>query len=519
VAVETGSDAIVAILAALRAGKIFVALDPALPEARIRYILSDTRAALAITNRRNLTWAGSLGFQPDRTVLLEEPEYDGAFPPEAAPEAPAWILYTSGSTGQPKGVVQTHRNVLEYIRIYTTVLGLGPQDRLALLFSHAVNAGAHEIFSALLNGASLHFWHLRQWGVEGLGGWLAEEGITAYCSVPTVFRRFVDALEGGEEFPALRWVKLVGEPVYRNDVVRFRRHFPRSCTLINRLGMSETGTLCWHFIDHEDPVDGELTPVGRPVENHEIQLLDEAGREVPSGEVGEIVVRSPYLSPGYWNRGPAGDVLRTGDLGRLRPDGLLVHVGRKDAQVKVRGYRVELVEVEAALAEAAEVGRAVVVARPDPSGETRLVAYIVPRRWPGPAAGVLRAHLAERLPEYMIPWRFVVLEALLAAPNGKVDLRALPPPSPARPHLGTPFVTPRGDVEEKLAAIWREVLGLDAVGVADNFFELGGDSLLATQMITRTRHLLHADIPIHCVFETPTIADLARRLSATRLHG
>jgi len=333
-----------------------------------------------------------------------------------------WILYTSGSTGQPTGVVQNHRNVLHFMMNHTNGLHICSEDRLALLHSCSVNAANHDIFTALLNGASLHPLDIKEEGVADLANWLIGQEIT-YCHVvPTLFRHLVDTLTGAERFPKLRLIRLGAEPARARDVELYKQHFSRGCILVNRLGHSETGTLLWYFIDRETRIDGPTVPVGYGVEDNEILLLDEAGVEVGLNGIGEIAVRSRYLSPGYWRRpdltraafqpDPEGGDERlywTGDLGRMLPDGCLVHVGRKDSQVRIRGHRIELDEIEIALLDLDAINEAVVVAAEDRSGDQRLVAYIVPRGRPAPTVTTLRSALAERLPDYMIPSAFVTL--------------------------------------------------------------------------------------------------------------
>jgi len=342
-----------------------------------------------------------------------------------APGTQTWILYTSGSTGEPKGVSQTHRNLLHYVMNYTNGLMIGHRDRLSLLFSCAVNGGAHDIFTALLTGASLHVFDIREQGIAPMAAWIEKEGVTVYCSVPTVLRHFTDQLTGNERLDSVRAIKLIGEPVYRRDFEAYRRHFPDKCVFFNRLGSTETGSVRWLVLDKETRFDGVNVPVGYAVPGNEVLLLEEEGwGEVPAGEVGEIAVKSRYLSPGYWKRPeltarafrevPGGDgerVFRTGDIGRMVDGNCLVHLGRKDFQVKIRGHRVETGKVEAALAQVEGVRDAVVVGREVRPEELRLVAYLVSDGRKLPTVTALRRALLARLPEYMVPSFFVQVEA------------------------------------------------------------------------------------------------------------
>ncbi|MGH8059782.1 MAG: non-ribosomal peptide synthetase, partial [Candidatus Entotheonellia bacterium] len=295
-------------------------------------------------------------------------------------------------------------------------------------------------------------------------------------------------------------------------------------------GITEAGTLRHYFIAKQGPLPEDLVPVGYPVEDVEVLLLDPQGRDVGFHQIGEIAVKSRYLSPGYWKRpdltrakflsGPGGGderVYLTGDLGRMLPDGCLILLGREDFQVKVRGQRVEIGEIERALLALQGIGEAVVVARDERPDEPVLVAYLVPSERPAPTVTALRRQLAAKLPAYMVPSAFVLLEAMPLAPNGKLDRRAMPAPSRARPPLETPFVAPQSPVEEMLARIWAEVLSLDEVGIFDHFLELGGHSLLATQVVSRVLSRFHVDLPLRSLFESPTVAAMALVIARSQL--
>jgi acyl-coenzyme A synthetase/AMP-(fatty) acid ligase len=416
------------------------------------------------------------------------------------PDAIAYILYSSGTTGEPKGIFQNHRNVLHKVMNYTNTSHLATEERLSLLVSLGFSAAVPNVFAALLNGAALFPFSLKEGGLANLSKRLIEERITIYQSVTSVFRNFVDTLSGAEEFPELRLIDLFGDPVLPGDIERYKKYFSVHCLLRNRMASTELGDALQYFVSKETPIKGGVVPVGHPVQDKEILLLDEAGRDVGFNQLGEIVVRSRYLALGYWGkpeltratflsdpRGGNGRIYRTGDLGYKLPDGCLVHVGRNDFQVKVRGYRFEVSEIERLLLNLTAVKAAVVVAREDQDdpGEQRLVAYLVPDNCPAPSVSELRDFLKDKLPDYMVPSAFVFLDRLPLTHNGKIDRKALPVPDQCRPELEEIYVAPRTPVEEMIAEIWAEVLKLDRVGVHDNFFDLGGHSLLATQIISK----------------------------------
>ncbi len=345
--------------------------------------------------------------------------------------------------------------------------------------------------------------------------------MTIYHSVPTVFRQFAETLTDQDEFPDLRVLRLGGEPVYKRELDLFKKYFSQDCILVNRLGSSETGSLRLYFIDKDTQASGNLVPVGYPVLDNEILFLDDAGKPIAADE-GEIAVRTRYVSPGYWGRSDLTDaaflpdptdsekrIYRTGDLGRLLPNGCLLHLGRKDFFVKIRGYRIDIDEIEAALLEFPGIKEAVVVARNNNSGNEQLVAYSVATMRPGPDVSALRTFLREKLPEYMIPAAFVTLEAMPLTATRKIDRKALPEPSHCRPQLANEYVAPKTTIERELAQIWADVLSIDEVGIHDDFFALGGHSLAAFRVIARVVSVFQFQLPIHALFNSPTVAAMA----------
>jgi acyl-coenzyme A synthetase/AMP-(fatty) acid ligase len=375
---------------------------------------------------------------------------------------------------------------------------------------------------AVYCGATCYPLNIREDGLDGLANLLIQEKITVLNLYVTAFRHFVDTLTGAEKFPNLRLIRLGAEPVYKRDVELYRRHFSPDCLLANLLGTTETGLICEYFVNRETQIDGSLVPVGYPVPDKQVLLLDEHGKEIEPDQVGEIAVKSRYLSDGYWRKpeltqakflpdSKGGDerIYLTGDLGCMLPDGRFIHMGRRDFQVQIRGYRVEVAEIEMALVNLDAIKEAVVVAREDSRDDQRLVAYLVPVEGLSFTVSTLRRALAEVLPDYMIPSAFVTMDALPLTSSGKVNRLALPEPGTARPELGIPFAAPRTPVEDTLARIWSDVLGLDEVGIYDDFFALGGNSLLATQIISRVINTFQVRVPLIALFQSPTIADMA----------
>jgi amino acid adenylation domain-containing protein len=525
---EQGIPVVVAVLAILKAGKTYVPLDPAYPHARLVELLEDAQAGLILTNSRHLTRAEELASEASLAVVnadaIDPASSGDNLDVRVAPDAIAYMLYTSGSTGRPKGVVQKHRNLLHFVRTYTNSLGITPQDRIGWLHSITFSASNMNVYPALLNGAAVYPHDVKERGVDGLAELLMRERITICQCVPTVFRHFLSGLTGEERFPDLRVFELGGEPVYRRDVELFRRRVGSHCVLVNRLAFTEASVAAQYFISAETELPGSAVPVGRPADGMEILVLGEDGREAGPEEVGEITLRSRHLSPGYWRRpdlttkafpsssnGNGIRTYRTGDLGRLRADGLLEYAGRKDFRVKVRGYTIEVAEVEAALLEIGGVKSAVVMAREDQRGDQRLVAYLVPAGTP-PIIAELRTRLGERLPDFMVPSAFMVLDTFPLTSTGKLDRLALPAPDPAQVEASNGYAAPRTTVEGKVAAIWAEVFGLDRVGIHDDFFALGGHSLLAGQIAARLRRVYSVDLSLGALFDAPTVAELCVQL-------
>ena len=514
-------SSIVAGMGVLKTGGFYVPLAPSHPRARNNYILTETEAALILTDRNHLALATELAQTNYQIINIDE--LDPGLSTEnlglpISPDAFAYIAYTSGSTGEPKGVVNTHCRVIHGIG-HDKRFKLGPADRFTNVGSSESNA-----FYALLSGAGSFPWYVKEEGLAHLADWLVQEEITVYRSGPRVFREFVSTLTGKEEFPKLRAINLAGEPMRRDDVEVYKKHFSSDCLLINTLGTREVGPFRVYVIGKETEIIGEIVPVGYAMPDKEVLLLDNDGQKVGFNQVGEIAVRSRYLSMGYWRRPDltkakflpdteSGDrrIYLTGDLGRMSLDGCLRHLGRKDFQIKIRSLRVDVSEVEKALANHPGVKEAIVTSRQDPSGDAQLVAYFVPSSHLAPTVSGLRNFLQGKLPDYMIPSAFIKLDAipLTSTGSGKVNRRALPDPGKERPNLDTPYVAPRTPVEEEVAKIWTEILALNLVGIHDNFLELGGHSLAATRVVSHVLKTFQVEIPLRSLFEAPTVAEMA----------
>lgn len=430
---ENDAPLVIAMVGALKTGHPCAVLDPSDPPARTKQTLAMLEPELIVTNRRNLSLACELQPESSRIVDIDNvsPELpDGNLNRAIAPTATALIIYTSGSTGQPKGVIVPHRTELQRTMTYANCLHICPTDRLALLASLTSAHGIMTTWRALLVGASIHLFDARTSGVHTLAQWLLQQRITfLQVGVPT-FRHFVETLKGDESFPSVRILRLSSDQARSRDIESYRRHFGPECIFVHGLASTETGTATFYFLDKARSIADGPVPLGFPLDDIEILLWDDNGKEVGIGEVGTITVKNYYGSVGYWRNpeltkakyltDPASNeaLFLTGDLGRWSDQGL-VYCGRKDARVKIRGFSVDTKEIESVLLEHAAVKDAIVTGVEDPTGERRLVAYVVPRDSTATAVA-LRRFLNERLPVQLIPAAFVMMDALPLNSAGKV---------------------------------------------------------------------------------------------------
>jgi amino acid adenylation domain-containing protein len=506
---------IAATLGVLKAGRTAVVLNQSDPPQRLAQIRSDVGSELIVADERHRELTLRAGWLAEELMTPElapgtAPGVDGR------PDDLAALLYTAGSTGRPKGVMQTHRNALHNVLRQTKALGVHAGDRIAVLASLSGGQGFTTTWLALMNGATLCPFPAAERGITGLSDWLASNGVTVLVSTASLFRQFARTSRGSA-LPAVRLVRLAGEPVRAADVEAFRRYFSDTCVFTNTLSLSEAGHVAAFSLTGAAELPDGPVPVGRPGEGIDLRLVDEWGAEVTPGEVGEIVVRSDYLSPGYWGdeeltaqrfvEDASGRSFRSGDLGRFSGDGLLTLVGRRDSMIKVRGFRVEVSEVERALSRCPGVEQAVVCARPAARGQV-LAAYVVALDGHDLDAAALREALRGLLPEYAVPGAFIFLEALPVAPNGKVDRRRL---AEMELPLGRTerMEPPVNETEELLCGIWATALERDEVGRSDDFLDLGGDSLTAAVIAAVLHATLGVTLELSAFTERPTVAQMA----------
>ena len=521
VAVLLGGDMVAeisAIVGVIAAGAVALPLDAREPVQHLRRITDQSRPSTVLASRALLSLAAKVA----PSVMASEIPGGGASETFAAAlvssDAPAYICYTSGSTGEPKGILATHRKTVAQARAGAEALGHGFGDRHTLLHSLAAGAGRATLWRALLSGGTLLPRRVGDEGVSGLRDWLDSEGATVLFCSPTLYRTFIADLGPADQLRTVRVLRLVGERVLPEDFASFKRHFAPGARFVNAYSLTEVGNVTLSVLTHDNVVPDDILPVGYPRPGRGVRIVDEAGEELPPGVVGEIVVENPYATSadGTGSSGPAA--FRTGDLGRMDPDGLLFHLGRRDFQVKVRGFRVEIEGVEATLVRAPGVTQSAVVVRNNSQGEPMLVAYAAGDRRLIDAER-LRAFAASHLPEGSVPSRFVLLDALPLTASGKVDRRVINALEDATPvHAPPASWSNRSVVEQAIAGIWQELLGHDRFGADGAFLEAGGDSLLAMRVLTRVREQLGVDVGLPDFLRAPTVAGLAETVERERAN-
>ena len=533
--VERSPEMVIGVLGILKAGGAYVPLDPSYPKERLVFMLEDTCVAVLLTQERLLEVLPEHGTEvvcldSDWEAITQESEENPIN--GASAENLAYVLYTSGSTGKPKGVAMSHRSLCNLI--WWQLSSKLPSGAKTLQFaSLSFDVSFQEIFSTWCSGGTLVLIseELRRDAV-GLLGYLTDKSVERLFLPFIALQQLAEVADGQGPIPtSLREIITAGEQlqITRPIVSLFSKL--TDCTLHNQYGPTESHVVTAFTLTGSPSGWPALPPIGRPIANTQIYLLDRNLQPVPVGVSGELYIGGDSLARGYLNRpeltaekfisNPFSDeagthLYKTGDLARYLPDGNIEFLGRLDHQVKIRGFRIELGEIEAVLSQHLAVQETVVIVREDTPSDKRLVAYLVIKQEPFPTINELRSFLKEKLPDYMVPSAFMFLDALPLTPNGKVDRQALPAPDRVRPELESTFVAPRTPVEEVLAGIWAKVLGLEQVGIHDNFFELGGHSLLATQVISRLRDAFQVELPLRSLFEVPTVADLAERVETVR---
>jgi len=512
--VEDTALLVAAIIGVLKAGKGYLVLDSRYPRERIGMLLRESQTRLVIGDQGNVKarevqklGTGAHLLPLDATMSKATGNDPGI---EIGAEDPALVMYTSGSTGVPRGVSHTHRSILAEIQEMTSAIKAGHKDNWLQYAPMSFASSIRSTFGSLLTGGTLVIYDIERFGFSRLPDTLVSRCVTIYRSLPSTFRHFMATLDEHAVFQNMRIVSLGGETVSPTDVARFNQHFHDQCVLMLSYGPTECLGACWGFVEHGAEPESTRLPLGYPRPSKNVVIIDEHGEEVPGGVVGEIAVTGRNISSGYWNDedatrarfrvNPDGTrTFFTGDLG-VREDGLITHVGRRDHQVKVRGFRIDAFEVEEELRRVHGIQDAVVTARPDRRDETRLVAYILRADESPNGSSDVREALSARLPNYMIPDVVETLDRFPMNSNGKIDRKAFPDPASWR-HQEVSSHQWETATQRDIAHIWDQV-GVNAANLDQTFLTLGGDSLGAAQIANHLSRHFGVDIPISRILDS-----------------
>jgi aspartate racemase len=527
ICMERSLAMVVGLLGILKAGGAYMPLDPAYPKERLSFMLEDAGISVLLTQHRLIPAIPECTL---RILCLDEDceavtrENDRNVSTASTSDTLAYVMYTSGSTGTPKGVEVLHRCVVRLV-VRTGYARLNAKEIFLQLAPISFDASTFELWAALLNGATCIVYTPAALSTVKLAEHIRRHSVSTLWLTSSLFNTVID-----EDPQALRGISqlLIGGEQLSAPHVRRAQEELSGVQIINGYGPTENTTFtCCYSIPQGLAKDTTTIPIGRPIANTDVYILDQYLQLVPVGVPGELYTGGDGLARGYLKRpdlteekfishpfssDPDARLYKTGDLVRYCSDGNIEFLGRIDHQVKIRGFRIELGEIESALGGHETAREVVVMAREDVPGDKRLVAYIIPEVGQKPSITMLRQYLKEKLPEYMVPNAFVMLEKFPLTPSGKVDRRALPAPEQMRPELEKTYVAPQTPVEQSLAVFWSEVLGVERVGVNDNFFELGGTSLLAVRLFVRIRKWAGIDLPLATLFSSPTVRELAELL-------
>ena len=534
VCMERSPEMVVALLGVWKAGGAYVPLDSSYPEARLSFMASDAAVRVLLTQERAKYLFSSMH---EQVVCLDSDWAAISFEDESnlntgvTPSNLAYVMYTSGSTGKPKGAMVLHRGLVNYlwwaIQMYRVQAGGSVPVHSSISFDLTVTS----LYPALLAGGQIELLP-EGVGAQNLLAALRERGDRNLVKITPAHLEALSLQLSAEEVAGMTRTFVIGGENLLSDGLRLWRESAPATRIINEYGPTETVVgCCIYELAPQDPLSG-VVPIGRPIANTQLYILDANLEPVPPGVMGELYIGGAGVARGYLNRPELTQerflpdlfsgqsearIYKTGDLARYREDGIIECLGRLDDQVKVRGYRIELGEIEAILASCPAVQSCVVLAREDTPGDKQLIGYLVSRESKRPTTEELHSFLKDKLPDYMIPVKFVHLDAFPLTLNGKIDRKALPTPAYKDGEADRDVVRPRTPTEEIIAAIWMDMFKIENVSIDDDFFELGGRSLLAIKVVSRIREMLGIDLPVLTLFENPTIAGLAGHLTTAEI--
>ncbi|MEM7533715.1 MAG: AMP-binding protein [Chloroflexota bacterium] len=533
-------DAVIALMGIIKAGKFYVPLDNRTTEAQLHGLLSTIESKLVLTDQASLSLVHAVvdDFTEHDThrspaictindLVFNQPDSSSENPRLATtPDDTIYVVFTSGSTGIPKGVIETHRNILHLAAIYCNSHHICPEDRSAMLNRVHFSGSKNSLFGTLLSGSSLYIYDIYQDGLAGIPQWIQQYRLTILSCTPPIFRFLSTQRTEASLFSSIRLLRVGGDRILPSDLDMFYRLLPESAIIRIGMGSSEVKAGPQILLDKSHAHYYKQMPAGWTSDHVTLCISTDKGYLYEPNIVGEIVLHTRFAAAGYWKQPELTSAkfqrdphtahmvyYHTGDLGWVDDEGCLYPLGRKDTQVKINGQLVVLGEIERVLLALDIISDAVVELQNNGERNQRLIAWLVSSEpCLHPKVVELRRYLAERLPTHMIPSHFVFLAQMPLNANNKVDRKALPIPDAVRPLTDTAFVASRGDVEERLRTIWAKILGFNDIGVHDNFFELGGHSMQAMQLVSGVDEQFQVKLPIHCLLETPTIAGLAERI-------
>jgi len=518
--IETGFEQIISILGILKAGMTYVPLDINFPSERNIYMLEDAECSALISNNMNASQARAIS---NRQIIINIDETlssqdIGELDIYNDPDARMMIIYTSGSTGEPKGVIHSHRNIIHLYKRLTTLINISAEDIFAFYYSICFSAHAMQIISALLSGAKLTLFDLKKESFSGFSKWLKEKKITVDLMIPSVLRQFMATLKKNEKIPSIRILFCGGETLYKSDIDKAWIHLKKSSLIYNIYASTEAYVCQVYKITSKTIINSNIVPIGYSLPDFDINVIDDEGKSRETNKIGEIQIKSEFITQGYWNKpelskqdfkqdsdNPKERIFKSSDLGYKQSDGCIIHIGRSDSMVKLRGYRIDLGEIENVLMQHANVKEAAVIVKENQHGTKHIVAYVVPKNGKSLDISYLKISVLRMLPSYMIPGYFVTLDSLPKNEIGKTIRKDFPDPDWDRNIKGKEIVNPKNKLQEDLKEIFERTLEVSLISITDNIIELGADSLRLFVAFDEIEKKFGQKLNIDAIVENPTI--------------
>ncbi len=524
--IEPGPEQIVTILGILKAGMTYVPLDVNFPMERNIYMIVDSQCSALISNNLNAAQARLLSQNNEVININDIPSVSKIdLNIEVEPDDLMMIIYTSGSTGEPKGVIHSHRNIVHFISRLTGLVDINNNDVFAFYYSICFSAHALPIFSALLNGSRLSILDFQKENFSVFTNWLKEKKVSVDLMIPSVLRQFMATLKKDERIPSMRALLCGGETLYKSDIDKTWSHLKKTSHIYNIYASSEAYVCSANKLSHKSIIASNIVPIGHELPDFEITIIDKDGNEREKNKVGEIKIRSRYLAQGYWNKKeltskdfiedsePGFGIFKSSDLGYRQSDGGIVHVGRSDSMVKLRGYRIDLGEIENLMMQHDDVKESAVVVKENNQGTKHIVAYIVPKKDKDPDTNYLKIAVLRMLPSYMVPTYFVKLKSLPKNDIGKTVKKELPEPDWNMNVEGKEVVKAENPLQEDLIEIFERILEVNLIGIKDNIMELGADSLRLFVAFDEVEKKFGQKLDIDAIVDNPTIQYISGLIS------